>query len=218
MRKYKWWWYLSFWGHGQVLVNAYIVYKTLCEEVKVNSMSRYDLWRLVFLSKIDPTHFGGRDHLVSAIQQQGIIKKYGSITTPNVSEWREIEKKWQDRNRKLDMEMSSTTRKNTPKKDVRTKVSRVNDDAVQPGGALARQPNCENLHWSMSVTGSGVAYQLCWWASGENIISQVQVCILCNVNLYVKHFTLFTRSGHLLKTGKLLNHWRKVLLASTGTS
>ena len=31
IRKYKWWWYLFFWGHGLVLVNDYIIYKTLYE-------------------------------------------------------------------------------------------------------------------------------------------------------------------------------------------
>ena len=31
MRKYKWWWSPFFWGHGLVLVNDCIVYKTLCE-------------------------------------------------------------------------------------------------------------------------------------------------------------------------------------------
>ena len=40
--KYKGWWYLLFWGHGLVLVDSYIIYKTLCEEVKVNPMSHYE--------------------------------------------------------------------------------------------------------------------------------------------------------------------------------
>ena len=68
MRKYKWCWSLLFWGHGIVLFNAYIVYKTICGEGKVKSMDHYEFRCLVFLANIDPTTFGGRDHLVSAVQ------------------------------------------------------------------------------------------------------------------------------------------------------
>ena len=46
------------------------------------------------------------------------------------SSWTEIENKWKDRKRKLDMEMFTVTRKNAPKKDVVTKAPRVNDDAL----------------------------------------------------------------------------------------
>ena len=36
-----------------------------------------------------------------------------------------------------------------------------NYDALQQGGALERKLNHENPHWPKSVTGSGVAYELC---------------------------------------------------------
>ena len=70
MRMYKWWWSLLFWVHGLVLVNAYIIYKTLCEEGKVNIMSGYE----VFFAKICLTNFGGHNYPVSAVQRQGINK------------------------------------------------------------------------------------------------------------------------------------------------
>ena len=41
MRKYKWWWYLLFWFLDLILVIAYIIYKTLFEEVKVNPINHY---------------------------------------------------------------------------------------------------------------------------------------------------------------------------------
>jgi hypothetical protein len=31
MRKQKWWWSMFFWGHGTMLVNAYIAYKRFME-------------------------------------------------------------------------------------------------------------------------------------------------------------------------------------------
>ena len=65
MRKYKWWQYLFFWGHLLFFFNAYILYKTLCEEGQVNPMSYYEFLRLVCLAKIYPTNVGNRDHLVS---------------------------------------------------------------------------------------------------------------------------------------------------------
>ena len=89
------------------------------------------------------------------------------------------------------MYMSDVMRKNSLKKDMGTKSPRFTDYLLQPGGALARKLNHYKQHWKIPVTGSGVSFQLCQWASGENIISQVQFCILCNVNLCVKHFALF---------------------------
>ena len=76
---YKWWWSLFFWFHGPVLVNTYIVYKTLCEEGKVNPTRNYKFWRLFLLAKTDPKNFGRRDHLVLAVQFQGIIKSVGLL-------------------------------------------------------------------------------------------------------------------------------------------
>ena len=85
MRKYELRWSLFFWRHGLVLANAYIIYKTLCEEGKVKPMSHYEFRRLVCLTKVDTTHFGGRAHLVSAVQRRGIRKKYGYTPTTTVS-------------------------------------------------------------------------------------------------------------------------------------
>ena len=46
-------------------------------------MSNYKFCCLVFLVKIDPTNFDGRNYLVSAVQHRGTRKKYGS--TPNAT-------------------------------------------------------------------------------------------------------------------------------------
>ena len=62
-----------FCGHGLVLVNVYIILKTLCdcEEGKVKPTSHYEFWRLDLLAKINTANFGGRDHLVSEVQNLG---------------------------------------------------------------------------------------------------------------------------------------------------
>ena len=93
MRKYEWCWYLLFLAHGLVLDNAYIFYKTLCEEGKLNPVSHYEFLRLLCLEHIDPTNFGRCDNLVSAVPKRCIIKKDGSISNTNVSLRSEIEKK-----------------------------------------------------------------------------------------------------------------------------
>ena len=161
MRNYKWWWYLLFWGHGLVLVNDDIIYKTLCEEDKMKPMINYEFWHLVCFAKIDPTIFCSRDHLVSAVQQRGIRKKDGYITTTTASARIEIGKKRKYRKRKLDTEKSAATIKISSMKALGKKAPRVNDDALQPGGALDRRLNHENPHCPMTLTGSGVAFQLC---------------------------------------------------------
>ena len=46
------------------------------------------------------------------------------------SSWSEIENKWKDRKRKLDMEMSAVMRKIASKKILGTKAPRLNDDAL----------------------------------------------------------------------------------------
>ena len=54
------------------------------------------------------------------------------------------------------------------------------------------------------VTGSEVACQLCLWASGENIIVEVKVFILCNINMFVKHFALFHTSRTLVEYREMI--------------
>ena len=97
------------------------------------------------------------------------------------------------------MDQSITTRKSELKNPLVTKKPKVNDDALQPGGALARRINHDNPHCSIPVTGSVVDCKICQWASGENIIAQVQVFILCNVNMCVKHFVIFHTSRTLVE-------------------
>ena len=72
-------------------------------------MIHYEFRSLVCLANIDPTNFGGRDHLVSAVQRRGIRKNDGSKPNTTVSARREIEKKRQDWKRKLDKEKSAVT-------------------------------------------------------------------------------------------------------------
>ena len=124
-------------------------------------MSRHEFWCLVCLANIDPAKFGGRNHLVSALQIRGMRKKYGSTPTTTVSSRREIEKKRKDRKRKLDKEKSIVTRNIASNETMVIKTPRVNDDALQTGGALDRQLNHDKPHWPIPVKYSGVSYQLC---------------------------------------------------------
>ena len=48
------------------------------------------------------------------------------------------------------------------------------------------------MHWTKPVTGSRVACQIWQWASGEKLIKNIQSFIICNVNLCVKQFALFS--------------------------
>ena len=129
----------------------------------------FGIW---FACQILTPHFGGRDHLVSAVQRQGKRKKDGSTPTIFLS-WKDIEKKLQYQKRNLDMEKSIVTRKKLSRKALGTKAPWVNDDALQPGGALSRQLNHDKPQCPKPVTVSGVAFKLCRWDIRENIIAQV---------------------------------------------
>ena len=66
----------------------------------------YDFQSLVYLVKINPTHFGGRYHLVSVFQCRGMRKKHGSKPTTTISAQKVIEKILYNWKRKLEMEQS----------------------------------------------------------------------------------------------------------------
>ena len=76
------------------------------------------------------------------------------------------------------MEKSIVARKIASKKALGMKSPRFYYDALQPGGALDMRLNHDKPHWTKPVTASVVACKLCQWDSGENIIAQVQCCIL----------------------------------------
>ena len=62
----------------------------------------------------------------------------------------------------------------------------------------------------MPVTGSGLSCQLFLWSSRENIIAQVQVCILFNVNLGVKHLVIFHTSQTLVEDREIITSLDKI--------
>ena len=99
----------------------------------------------------------------------------------------------------MDMEKSDVTRKIASKKALGINSPKVNGDALQQGGGLDGKLNHDKPHWSILVTSPGVSCQKNCSAIGENIISQVKVCILCNVNLCVKHLVIFHTSLTLLE-------------------
>ena len=97
-------------------------------------------------------------------------KKDRYTPTMNVSSQMEIWKKPHEHNSNMGMEMSTETRKIVSKKALVKKVPILNDDALQPGGALARRLNYDKPHCKIPVTCSILACQLFLWASGGNII------------------------------------------------
>ena len=96
----------------------------------------------------------------------------------------------------MDKDHYIPTRKYARKKPLVTKVPKVNDDELQPGGVLSQINNNYKPYLSKPVKFLGVACQLCIWSSGEKVILQIQNFILCNVKRFVKHFALF----HMIQT------------------
>ena len=89
------------------------------------------------------------------------------------------------------------------------KATEVNDDALQPGGSLARILNNDKKHWPKTVTSPGVTCQLCRQESGEIIISQIKAFIIFDFNLCVKHFSLFHMIRILVEDKQKLASWEK---------
>ena len=59
------------------------------------------------------------------------------------------------------MDQSISTRKAASKNPLVTKANNVNDDALQPGGTLARRLNNDKPHWMKPLTCSVAPCQLC---------------------------------------------------------
>ena len=68
------------------------------------------------------------------------------------------------------MYWSVSIRKAEPKKTFIKTATKVNDDALQLGGALSWKINHDMSQWPKLVTGLGVYCQLCRWDSGDNFI------------------------------------------------
>ena len=58
MRKHKWWWLMFFWGHGTLLLNAYVAYKRHMEMEGEVPMSHYEFCKAIVLAKVDPLVHG----------------------------------------------------------------------------------------------------------------------------------------------------------------
>ena len=93
-------------------------------------MSNYEFWHLVFLANIDPTDFGSHDHLVSAVQRQGIIKK-GWFYTYYYCFSAEGDRKERARLKEnMDMEQSTLNRKDASNNALAEKSPRFDDDVL----------------------------------------------------------------------------------------
>ena len=72
-------------------------------------MIHYEFRIMVLLADIEPINFGGHNHLVSAVQRQGIRNKDGYTPTTTVKEIILKENKCQESKKKLDMDQYITT-------------------------------------------------------------------------------------------------------------
>ena len=88
-----------------------MILKTQYKEVKVKPMSHYELRHLYLLATINPTNFGGSNHLISSVQRQVIIRMDEYTPTTSISANREIKKKQAYWKMKINTNKSIETRK-----------------------------------------------------------------------------------------------------------
>merc|ERR1739838_897429 len=63
-----------------MMVNAYIMYKTLLVNEGCTPLSHYEFRRQVVLAKLDPENHGPSGHLVTADQRRGVARKRQSTS------------------------------------------------------------------------------------------------------------------------------------------
>ena len=69
MGKQKWWWSMLFWGHGTMLVNAFIAYKQFHEIRGKTPLLHYQFCKSVVLAKIALHIYGARKQKISLVVQ-----------------------------------------------------------------------------------------------------------------------------------------------------
>ena len=104
------------------------------------------------------------------------------------------------------MQQSIKTRKDASKLFLIKKAPMVTDDVLQLGVALSMQLSHYKPHWKNPVIGSVVFCQL-------YLLSSIQVCTMCNLNLCLKHFALFHTSRTFFEGKEMIASLKKSRLS-----
>ena len=163
MRKQKWWWSMFFWGHGTMLVNAYIAYKRFMEMNGKYPILHYEFQMNVILAKICPSQHS------SQIQQQPFAVQRGDPNAVARSS-NSICSKWSSSS---SVASSSATRQSTKKMRNNYGTSKQIETAGSIMNQVRLNPNLCHLPIPNTCSGKdgtgGKCCTLCRWATGKKL-------------------------------------------------
>jgi len=200
MRKMKWWWAMFFWGHGTLLVNAYIAYKSYVESKGMKALSHYDFRMQVVLAKICPAKYGSSKQKLSIAFQRGdyraLSRTGGSITSNTAS----------TSSRSSNAKRASTIPPNpTPKKTRRPQITALRlCDMYSQANTRRLNDELQHLAEPESRNTGGKCCSLCRYATGKKYSAQLLTCKDCNVSLCMWCFKPFHTLTDLTKEKRRL--------------
>jgi len=169
LRQNKWWWSFYFWGHGTLFVNCYCAYRAFMFSRGRKFLPQYEFRRHTILAKLDPLKY-----LPPQV-------KASSITTKFLKQQRNRKRKISARSNRDSSSPGTRSKSKKPSRSVY-----VNDNSLAPNGALNIRL-CREVPHMLDPVGKhdvgGKSCQLCRWATGVKLMSQLVRCEDCGVIL-----------------------------------
>ena len=159
---------MYFWGHGAMLVNAYLAYKRAAEKLGKKPMSHYEFRKAFVLAKICRAKYGpGKRRSTKLTKRQR--------TASSVRSEKEL---------------------CTPVESAKVLAPYLNAVAVKKGsGGLCEQRlDMSRVHMPEPLETyekHGKCCTLCRWATGKKLATMLSKCDTCGAHLCVWHFKLF---------------------------
>jgi len=170
---------MFFWGHGTLLVNAYIAYKSYVESKGMKALSHYDFRMTFVLAKICPTKYGSSKQKKSIAFQRGdyhaLSRTGGSIVSSATS----------TSSRSTNNKRASTTPPNpTPKKKRQPQITALRlRDTYSQANTLRLNDELRHLAEPDKRKTGGRCCSLCRYATGKKYSAQLLNCSDCKVSL-----------------------------------
>ena len=170
---------MFFWGHGTLLVNAYVSYKRFMENKGLQPMSHYKFRRAIVLAKICPTRYGAKKQQGTIASQRGDQRSVASSSKGH--------------SKRSSESVASATRaakKQKVEKQEYASTKRVVDDTSDFNRARL-DLSFPHLPEPVDNEKRGKCCQLCRYASGKKYSTNISSCSHCNVTLCVWCFKPF---------------------------
>ena len=173
MRKMKWWWSMFFWGHGTMLVNAFLCYKRHMEINGKTPMKHMDFREAVVLAKINPEKYGPENVNASVAIQRGDYRAHSRGPS--------------QRSRDSADDDTTTTRGAAREKDSK-KMNKLSSVQLEHEGSMINIVRLDKVIRHLPVPAdrsvtNGISCQLCRWATGKKHSKQLLKCGDCGFHL-----------------------------------